>query len=110
MWRGIGGFLLFFVSFSMLGSIVGVSSAYLLTSRFFSIVEDSWSEQLFRIVAGMASGYFGVLIGAYVLGVVMQGGFPARSIGLAFAVLLVANFVLHFIFFPEKTDIEVWYG
>lgn len=40
----------------------------------------------------------------------MKGGYPARGIGAAFIIFLAANFVGHFMFFPEKTDFETYSG
>jgi hypothetical protein len=68
-------------------------------------------EQVLIILSGIASGYFGVLVGVEVLGAVMKDRFPKQAIGAGFIIWLAANYALHFIFFPENTtDFEVYAG
>jgi hypothetical protein len=62
-----------------------------------------------NLSAAVLTGYLGVILGVYVLGKIMKD-YPARGIGVAFVTWLLANYLLHFLFFPQYTDFVVYNG
>jgi uncharacterized membrane protein len=56
--------------------------------------------------AGLA-GFLGVILGSRVLDAIMKD-YPARGIGVAFIISLVAPYFLHFTFLPQQTDFTVY--
>ena len=108
---GIGGFILFFASYAILGSVLGVLFVYLVAMRLFwsPPTDGSLLDKILNLCAAVSTGFFGVLLGAYVLSAVMKT-YPARAIGGAFVLWLIANYGLHFAFFPERTDFEIYAG
>jgi hypothetical protein len=111
MIRGIGGFILFLASYTILGSIIGVSVVYLLASRIFwsPPADGSLLDRLLDLSAAIVAGFTGVLITSYMLATVIKI-YPARGIGIAFILWLVANYGLHFVFFPDQTDFGIYHG
>jgi hypothetical protein len=109
--RGIGGFLLFFAVYALAGSIAGVLIVYSLASKFFGAppLEGSALDNVMNLSAAVLTGYLGVIFGASVLSKVMTD-YPARGIGVAFVTWLLANYLLHFLFFPQYTDFVVYNG
>jgi hypothetical protein len=112
--RGIGGFVLFLVAYTLAGSVAATlivyGFAYLI--RLAPPSEGSTLDMSIQLAAAVLSGYLGVILGALVLGAVMKD-YPARGIGVAFVTWLVANYLLHFVFFGHShyiPDFEVYSG
>jgi hypothetical protein len=111
MARGIGGFLVFFVAYMILGSLSGGLFIYLFGTSFFWSVPAAGSllDRIFDVSAGVVAGLVGVILGFYVLSAVMKS-YPARGIATAFILWLVANYGVHFAFFPKPDDFEAYAG
>ena len=108
--RGIGAFLLFFVVYAVIGSFVGALVVIVPVSRFFSVPSDgSLPDIVLKLCSAVASGFLGVKLGSAALSAVMKD-YPGRGVGAAFVMWLVANYTLHFIYYPENTDDEVYIG
>jgi hypothetical protein len=104
--RGIGGFLLFFVLFILIGSIAGLLVGTMLGARDY---EGSTLGKFLDVCAAVATGFLGVQLGSSALRSLMKD-YPGRAIGVAFVLWLVLNYAAHFIFFPERTDFETYRG
>lgn len=111
MLRGIGGFILFLGSYMILGSVAGAILFYFFGTTFLRAlpVAGSLPDRLLDFSALAATGLIGVLIGHRVLSVAMKS-YPARGIGTAFILWLVANYAVHFAFFPERVTFEDYGG
>jgi hypothetical protein len=108
--RGIGAFILFFVVYTIVGSIVGVLLVYIPASTFLNVPpEGSMLDRVLGMGAAVVSGFVGVILGSIALNSIMKV-YPGRGIGIAFVLWLVANYAVHFIFFPERTDYGTYYG
>jgi membrane protein YqaA with SNARE-associated domain len=108
--RGIGEFVLFLVLYTVVGSVVGTLITYMIASRFFSAPsEGSILVVIFYLCAAALGGFFGVTLGSSAFNMIMKRH-PARWVGGALILWLVAQYALHFIFFPENTDDAVYYG
>jgi len=108
--RSFGAFILFLVLSMLIGSIVGVLLVYLVAGKIFSVPpEGSTLDIILDLAGAVLAGFFGVTLGSYAFNAITKN-YPARGIGVAYIVSLVANYALHFIFFPELTDYEVYHG
>jgi hypothetical protein len=61
--------------------------------------------------AGMAiiGGYIGVIAAARVLNTVLDD-YPTQNIAISFIGVFIFNYVIHFIFFPQNTDLYTYVG
>lgn len=111
MLRGIGAFILFLGSYMILGSVAGAVFFYFVGTTFFPRPPAAGSllDRLLDFSALAATGLIGVFIGHRVLSVVMKS-YPARGIGAAFILWLIANYAVHFWFFPERVTFEDYGG
>jgi hypothetical protein len=112
--RGIGGFVLFFASYMLAGSIAATVIVYGLAYLILRAPpsEGSTIDMFMQLVAAVLNGYLGVILGTLVLGAAMKD-YPARGIGVAFVTWLVANYLGHFLFFGNShfiPDFEVYSG
>jgi hypothetical protein len=112
--RGIGGFALFLVVYSLAGSI----SATLIVFSFARLIlwappaDGSAIDMFMLLCSAVLAGFLGVVLGALALGAVMKDNYPARGIGVAFVTWLLANYLGHFLFFPNShiPNLEVYTG
>jgi hypothetical protein len=110
--RGIGGLALFFIAYKI---AVAITTALVIPVFGHMILRSTGPEAfdfVLQLFMAVLAGYFGVVLGARVLDVVMKN-YPARGIGAAFVIWLAANYFLHFIFFGDSNfipDHEIYTG
>jgi hypothetical protein len=109
--RAVGAFVLFLVLYSLIGSVAGAFFIYAVGSAIGipPPKEGSTPDMILNLFFAVLAGFLGVTWGSAALKAIMKD-YPARGIGVAFIVWLIANYAVHFIFFPQWTDFTVYQG
>jgi hypothetical protein len=106
--RGTGAFLLFLILFTIIGALVGGLVTVLLELSSLRAVFSAF-DTFIKMTSATCAGSGGVILGSFAYKAIFKNH-PTRGIGLALIVWLVANYALHFLFFPELTDDVVYFG